>query len=59
VNNVESFVNSTLVLPIEEQRGQVMNDLDPVMTIVATAAAFAGGVAVSSALVAAYDAGAD
>ncbi|GGN19658.1 hypothetical protein [Streptomyces fuscichromogenes] len=59
MSSMESFVNSTLVLPIEEQPAQVMNDLAPVMTIVAAAAAFAGGVAVSSALVAAYDAGAD
>lgn len=58
MNNVESFVNSTLVRPIGEQPGQVMSDLDPVMTVVLTAAAFAGGVAVSGALVAAFDAGA-
>ncbi|MEV6795387.1 hypothetical protein AB0M87_26115 [Streptomyces sp. NPDC051320] len=59
MNNVESFANSTLVRPIGEQPGQVMTDQDPVMTVVATAAAFAGGVAVCGALVAAYDAGAN
>ncbi|WP_406285092.1 hypothetical protein [Streptomyces sp. NBC_00209] len=58
MNTVEMFANSTLVRPIGEQPDQVMSDGAPVMTIVAAAAAFAGGVAVSGALVAAYDAGA-
>lgn len=47
MNNVESFVNSTLVQPIGDQPGQVMSDLEPVMTVVLlAAAATAGGAAV-------------
>jgi hypothetical protein len=50
VKNVESFVNSTLMLPIEEQPGQVMSDAEPVMTVVAlAAAAVTGGAAVAGA----------
>ncbi|MCL6302930.1 hypothetical protein [Streptomyces kronopolitis] len=49
--DVNAFVNSALVRPIEEQPGQTMNDLDPVATtpgvivlgVAATALAGAAG----------------
>ncbi|GGN19636.1 hypothetical protein [Streptomyces fuscichromogenes] len=47
MSSMEFFVNSTLVLPIEEQPGQVMNDAAVVMTVALLAgAAVAGGAAV-------------
>lgn len=58
VHNLERYANSRMTAPIADEPGRVISPTDPVMTIVAVAAAFAGGVAVSSALVAAYDEGA-
>jgi hypothetical protein len=42
---LEEHVNATLTLPIEDQPAQFLADQEPVMTVFAAAAAFAGGAA--------------
>lgn len=54
MNDVESFANSALA--DADAQGSIHLTVGPVLT---TFAAFLGGVAVSSATVAAYEAGAD
>lgn len=57
MHSLERYANSRMTAPIADEPGRIASPADPVMTIVALAAAFAGGVAVSSALVAAYNEG--